>query len=157
MKTDNKDNEKELKEKIRRKHMVGEYLTYPSMAINFLKADKKIKPIKYQYDKHKAQYILYFPPQIKDDEKAKKQVIIYIYGGGWKEGTANLYRFVGRRFAKEKFHTVLLGYRLTPKYKYPCQIEDVFTGFSKALSVLKEKNIDYSDIIVIGSSAGAHL
>ena len=154
-KLDEKD--KKLKEKIRRKNMIGEYLTYPSMAINFLKADKKIKPEKYQYDKNKAQYILYFPPQTKDSNEINKQIIVYIYGGGWKEGTANLYRFVGRRFAKEKFHTILLGYRLTPKYKYPCQIEDVFAGFNKALEILKEKNISYSDIIVIGSSAGAHL
>ncbi|WP_295163500.1 alpha/beta hydrolase [uncultured Brachyspira sp.] len=127
------------------------------MAVNFIKADRKIKPLKYQYDENKAQYILYFPAQIKDYENAKKQIIIYIYGGGWREGSADLYRFVGRRFAKNGFHTILLGYRLSNKYKYPSQIEDVFSGFNKALSVLKEKLIDYSDIIVIGSSAGAHL
>ena len=50
-----------------------------------------------------------------------------------------------------------MGYRLTPKYKYPCQIEDIFEGLCKALEVLKEKNIDYSNIVVVGSSAGAHL
>ncbi|PCG20604.1 alpha/beta hydrolase [Brachyspira sp. G79] len=149
--------DKETREKVRKKNMIGEYLTYPSMAINFLKADKKIKPFKYQYGKNKAQYILYFPAQIKENEKSKKQIIVYIYGGGWKEGNANLYKFVGRRFAREHYRTVLLGYRLAPKYKYPCQIEDVFEGFNKALEVLREKNIDYSDIVVAGSSAGAHL
>ncbi|WP_297247843.1 alpha/beta hydrolase [uncultured Brachyspira sp.] len=149
--------QKKIEEKIRRKNLLGEYLTYPSMAVNFIKADKKIKPEKYQFDKNKAQYILYFAPQLKENESPKKQVIVYLYGGGWREGNANLYRFVGRRFAKEKFHTILLGYRLSKKYKYPAQIEDVFAGFNKALEVLKNKNIDYSDIIVIGSSAGAHL
>ncbi|WP_295158205.1 alpha/beta hydrolase [uncultured Brachyspira sp.] len=144
-------------EKIRRKNLLGEYLTYPIMAFNYIKTDKKIKPEKYKYDENKAQYILYFAPQLEKNENAEKKIIIYIYGGGWREGTADLYRFVGRRFAKEKFHTILLGYRLSKNYKYPCQIEDVFSGFNKALEVLKEKNIDYSDIIIIGSSAGAHL
>ena len=31
-----------MDEKKRSKNMIGEYLTYPSIAINFLKADKKI-------------------------------------------------------------------------------------------------------------------
>ncbi|MEI0526543.1 alpha/beta hydrolase [Brachyspira murdochii] len=157
MKENSKITEDDVKEKIRKKNMIGDYLTYPVMAINFLKSDKKIKPLYYKYNNNKAQYILYFAPQIKENESAKKQVIIYIYGGGWREGNANLYKFVGRRFAKEKYHTILLGYRLTPKYKYPCQIEDIFEGLCKALEVLKEKNIDYSNIVVIGSSAGAHL
>lgn len=148
---------KKLEEKMRRKNLFSEYLSYPIMAFNFLKADKKIKPEKYRYDKNKAKYILYFAPQLEDNEEAKKKVIVYIYGGGWREGTADLYRFVGRRFAEEKFHTILLGYRLSKNHKYPCQIEDVFSGFNKALEILKEKNIDYSDIVVIGSSAGAHL
>ena len=39
---------KKIEEKIRRKNLLGEYLTYPSMAVNFIKADKKIKPEKYQ-------------------------------------------------------------------------------------------------------------
>lgn len=107
------------------------------MAVNMIRADKKIKPLKYEFDKNKAQYILYFPPQLKPEEKAKKYLVVYIYGGGWKAGNPNLYKFVGRAFAKEKYHTILLGYRLTPKYQYPNQIDDVFSGFNKALSILK--------------------
>lgn len=152
---EDKEEKKEKSEE--RKHLVGEYLTFPTMAVNMIRADKKIKPLKYEFDKNKAQYILYFPPQLKPEEKAKKYLVVYIYGGGWKAGNPNLYKFVGRAFAKEKYHTILLGYRLTPKYQYPNQIDDVFSGFNKALSILKEKNIDYSNIIVVGSSAGAHL
>ncbi len=142
-----------MDEKKRSKNMIGEYLTYPSIAINFLKADKKIKPEKIKYGKLKGQYILYFPQKTE----LSKDIIVYIHGGGWKEGNADLYRFVGRRIAKEGFNCISLGYRLAPKYKYPCQIDDIFEGFSKGLSALKEKNIDYSNIIVMGSSAGAHL
>ena len=146
-----------IKKTKKNKNLIKEYLSYPVMAINFIKADKKIKPTKFKYDKNKRQYILYFPAQLKKNEKPKKQLIVYIHGGGWREGSADLYRFVGRRFAKEGFNAILLGYRLSKKAKYPAQIEDVFNGFNKALSILKEKNIDYSDIVVVGSSAGAHL
>ena len=142
-----------MDEKKRSKNMIGEYLTYPSMAINFIKADKKIKPEKIKYGKVKEEYILYFAPK----SEQSKYLIFYIHGGGWKEGNADLYRFVGRRIAKEGFYCISLGYRLAPKYRYPSQIEDIFEGFNKALNVLKEKNIDYSNIVVMGSSAGAHL
>ena len=58
MKENSKITEDDIKEKIRKKNMIGDYLTYPIMAVNFLKSDKKIKPLYYKYNNNKAQYIL---------------------------------------------------------------------------------------------------
>lgn len=59
--------------------------------------------------------------------------------------------------AKEGYRFVSLGYRLSPKNKYPCQIEDVCAGYNKAVEFLRQKGMNTSKIIVSGPSAGAHL
>lgn len=55
------------------------------------------------------------------------------------------------------YRFISIGYRLSPKNKFPVQIEDVCTGYNAAIKFLKEKNIDTSKIIISGPSAGAHL
>lgn len=135
------------------KNVIGEYLTYPNLFVKFLQYDKRIPVEKYKFDENKSQYILYFEPE----KNEKKYVIIYIHGGGWRSGNPNIFRYIGNSFAKEGFHTISIGYKLSPKYKYPSQTHDIFLGFDKALSVLRDKNIDVSNIIVVGSSAGGHL
>ncbi len=59
--------------------------------------------------------------------------------------------------AKNGYRFVSLGYRLSPKNKYPRQIEDVCIGYNAALSFLNEKGIDTTKIVISGPSAGAHL
>ncbi len=55
------------------------------------------------------------------------------------------------------YRFISIGYRLSPKNKYPVQIKDVCKGYNVAINFLKEKNIDTSKIIISGPSAGAHL
>ena len=50
-----------------------------------------------------------------------------------------------------------LGYRLSPKDQYPCQIEDVCNGYQSAIAFLHQKEIDPTKIVISGPSAGAHL
>ena len=49
------------------------------------------------------------------------------------------------------------GYRLSPRNKYPVQIDDVCACYNAALKYLSNKGVDASRIIVAGPSAGAHL
>ena len=65
--------------------------------------------------------------------------------------------FVGQCVANAGYRFVSIGYRLSPKNKYPCQIEDVCAGYKAALRYLNDKKIDTSKVIVSGPSAGAHL
>ena len=59
--------------------------------------------------------------------------------------------------ADHGYRFISIGYRLSPKNKYPIQIEDVCKGFNSAIEYLKKKGIDTSRVIVAGPSAGAHL
>ncbi len=99
-------------------------------------------------------YFLYYEPKKKVSDK----IIVWIHGGGWNAGNPKFFDFVGQCAAREGYRFVSLGYRLSPKHKYPCQIEDVCLGFKAAMTYLREiKNVDTSNVILAGPSAGAHL
>ena len=85
------------------------------------------------------------------------KVIVWIHGGGWNAGTPVYFDYVGQCVAKEGYRFVSIGYRLSPKYKFPAQIQDVCVGYRKALTFLDNKGIDTKQMIVSGPSAGAHL
>ena len=114
---------------------------------------KVVVPEQFFYGKHKNQYFLYYEPK----EILSDKIFVWIHGGGWNSGSPKFFDFVGQCMTRYGYRFVSIGYRLAPKYKYPCQIEDVCAGFKASLDFLKSKNIDFSKIVVSGSSAGAHL
>ena len=84
-------------------------------------------------------------------------MIIWVHGGGWQSGTPKDFDYVGQSIAKAGYRCISLGYRLSTKFNYPAQIEDVCNGFNEAVKFLNGKNVDTSKIVVTGPSAGAHL
>ena len=114
---------------------------------------KKYKPVRVSYGENKEQYFLYYEP----DKNINDKIIVWVHGGGWNAGSPKLFDYVGQNVCDLGYRFVSLGYRLSPKYKYPCQIMDVCRAYNSALSYMKEKGIDVSKIIVAGPSAGAHL
>lgn len=101
----------------------------------------------------KNQYFLHYEPENVLSDK----VIVWVHGGGWNAGTPKYFDFVGQCVANEGYRFVSIGYRLSPQNKYPCQIEDVCSGYKSAIRYLNEKGVDTSKVIVSGPSAGAHL
>jgi acetyl esterase/lipase len=114
---------------------------------------KKYSPEKVSYGRDREQYFLYYEP----DEILSDKIIVWAHGGGWNAGNPKFFDYVGQCVSGQGYRFVSLGYRLSPKYKYPCQIKDVCEAFNSAVGYLKEKGIDVSKIIVAGPSAGAHL
>lgn len=130
-----------------------ESLSYFGLYRKILQVKKIHKPQCVSFGRDKNQYFLYYEPEKPVSDK----VIIWIHGGGWNAGTPKYFDFVGQCVAKAGYRFVSLGYRLSPKNKYPCQIEDVCSGFNAVVGFLNEKKIDTSKVIVSGPSAGAHL
>ena len=130
-----------------------ESLSYFGLYSKMLQVKKRFRPKQVNYGKNKDQYFLFYEPdRVKSDK-----VIIWVHGGGWNAGTPKFFDFVGQCIAAEGYRVVSIGYRLSPKYKYPCQIKDVCRGFNTAVQYLYSRNIDTSKLIVAGPSAGAHL
>ena len=114
---------------------------------------KKYIPEMVSYGKNKDQYFLYYEP----DKRISDKILVWVHGGGWNAGSPEFFDYVGQKAAGQGYRFVSLGYRLSPKYKYPCQIKDVCRAYNHAVSYITEKGIDVSKVIVAGPSAGAHL
>ena len=114
---------------------------------------KEITPERVDFGNDKEQYFLYYEPAKNVSDK----IVVWIHVGGWNAGSPSQFDYVGQAMAKYGYRFVSIGYRLSTKYKYPAQIEDVCKGFNASMKFLQDKGIDTSKVIVSGPSAGAHL
>ena len=130
-----------------------ESLSYFGLYRKMFQVRKKYKPVKVSYGENKEQYFLYYEP----DKITSDKVIVWVHGGGWNAGSPRFFDYVGQNVCDQGYRFISLGYRLSPKYKYPCQIRDVCRAYNSAVSYMTERGVDASKIIAAGPSAGAHL
>lgn len=130
-----------------------ESLSYFGLFRKMFQVKKKHKPVTVSYGNHKDQYFLYYEPKRVISDK----IIVWVHGGGWNAGNPKFFDYVGQCICEQGYRFVSLGYRLSPRYKYPCQLKDVCEAYNSAVGYMKNKGIDASKIIVAGPSAGAHL
>lgn len=130
-----------------------EYSSYGKILLPLLMYRRPIVPHVCNWGDHKDQYALYF----EAPEKKEDKLVVYINGGGWRNYAPRQHDFVGQTIAAQGYDCVMLGYRKVPKFHYEQIVDDVFTGYVKMRSVLKDHGHTYSKIVAMGSSAGAHL
>ena len=130
-----------------------ESLSYFGLYRKMFQVKKKHTPVAVPYGDNKEQYFLYYAPEKVLSDK----IIVWAHGGGWNAGNPRFFDYVGQCVCDQGYRFVSLGYRLSPKFKYPCQIEDVCAAYNSAIRYLTGKGLDASKIIVAGPSAGAHL
>ena len=130
-----------------------ESLSYFGIYKKLFRVKKKYTPEEISFGEDKEQYFLYYEP----DQPVSEKILVWVHGGGWNAGSPKYFDYVGQCAADQGYRFVSLGYRLSPKNKYPSQIQDVCNGYRAAMEYLKKKGIDTSRVIVAGPSAGAHL
>ena len=130
-----------------------ESLSYFGLYSKMRHVKKKYKPVYIPYGVNSAQYILYYEPE----ELKSDKIIVWVHGGGWNAGSPKVFDFVGQCVADQGYRFLSLGYRLSPINKYPVQIRDVCRAYNYAINYMKRLNIDVSQVVVAGPSAGAHL
>lgn len=84
--------------------------------------------------------------------KANAPVIVFIHGGSWKDGSKDIYKFLGDGFAREGYDVVVPNYRLYPEVKFPSFVEDAAKAVAFASNRYPER-----PLAVIGHSAGGHM
>lgn len=96
---------------------------------------------------------VYHPKKVK----GLLPVIFSIHGGGYFYGDKELYRFYTMSLAERGFTVVNIDYRLSPEYRFPCAIEDIFDALCWVGENIKDFCGDPMKIMLVGDSAGAQL
>lgn len=84
-------------------------------------------------------------------------VVVFFYGGGWREGDRRGYRFIGQALSSQGYVVVVPDYRLYPEVRFPAFVEDG----ARAVAWVRENitrfggNVD--NLFLMGHSAGAHM
>ncbi|MFW9783185.1 MAG: alpha/beta hydrolase [Candidatus Heimdallarchaeota archaeon] len=92
---------------------------------------------------------------INTPEIEREQVILYLHGGGYIEGSINSHKSLGARISRaSKSRVLLIDYRLAPENPYPAALEDSVTAYKW---LVDEEGIDPKNIVISGDSAGGGL
>jgi acetyl esterase/lipase len=83
--------------------------------------------------------------------------VVFTYGGGWHSGSRKSVTSIGKKFQSLGYGCALLSHRLSPKDKFPAQIEDVAAAFAWVKKNIGSRGGDPKRIVVMGHSSGAQL
>jgi acetyl esterase/lipase len=84
-------------------------------------------------------------------------VVVFFYGGRWRSGDRDFYRFVGQALVARGYVAVIADYRLYPEVRFPAFIEDGARAVRWAREHAAGYGGDPGRLFVMGHSAGAHI
>lgn len=109
------------------------------------------------YGPGKRQHLdVYVPDGVSTASASDRPVVVFWYGGSWRNGSKADYRFVGAALAERGFITVLPDYRLYPEVKFPGFLDDAAHAVAWVQSHVQEFGGNPRRIVLMGHSAGAH-
>lgn len=106
------------------------------------------------YGPYKENLLDVYRPMIAS---TKLPVIVSVHGGGWVYGDKDLYKHYCLSLAQRGFVVVNFTYRLSPKYKFPCHLEDAAKVFEWVHKNGARYGMDRENVFAVGDSAGAHI
>lgn len=113
-----------------------------------------IEAIEYaRVDDHALLLDLYLP----DDDSTSRPVVVFVHGGGWKNGSRKSAKKNAAWLADHGFVVAGIDYRLTLVAGWPAQIDDCYTAVRWLRDNADKYGIDRDNIGAWGTSAGGHL
>jgi acetyl esterase/lipase len=88
---------------------------------------------------------------------APAPVVVFLYGGSWRSGERDYYRFVGTALAARGVLVVIPDYRKAPAAPFPAFMDDAARAVAWTRDHAVENGGDPKQITVMGHSAGAHI
>jgi acetyl esterase/lipase len=83
-------------------------------------------------------------------------VVVFFYGGSWRDGSKANYKFVAAVLARHGILTVVPDYRLYPDVKYPAFLQDCAASVAWTFAHIAAYGGDTSHLFLMGHSAGAY-
>jgi len=87
---------------------------------------------------------------------APAPVVVFFYGGSWRRGEKEAYRFVGEYLTRKGCVALVADYRLYPAVHFPAFVEDGAAAIAWARANAPRLGGDPQRIYAMGHSAGAH-
>lgn len=87
----------------------------------------------------------------------RASVVVFFYGGGWKEGSRREYRFVGAALAAQGIVIVIPDYRKYPQVKLDGFMSDATIAVGWTRAHIADYGGDPGTIFLMGYSAGAQI
>jgi acetyl esterase/lipase len=91
------------------------------------------------------------------DAPANAPLILFFYGGTWRYGQREWYRFVGESLADHGFVVMIPDYRTAPEVAWPAFIEDGARAAAFAKAHAGDFGADPARMFLMGHSAGGHI
>ncbi|MCA8929644.1 MAG: alpha/beta hydrolase, partial [Alphaproteobacteria bacterium] len=82
--------------------------------------------------------------------------VVFFYGGSWRWGSRDQYRFVGEALTRRGFVVAVADYRLHPDVRFPAFVEDGAAAVAWVRRHVADYGGDPAAMFVMGHSAGAH-
>lgn len=86
----------------------------------------------------------------------KAPVVVFVYGGSWREGSKDDYRFVADALTARGIVVVIPDYRVYPEVSYPDFLDDTAAAVAWTFREIERYGGDPGRIFVTGHSAGAY-
>lgn len=86
-----------------------------------------------------------------------RPVVVWFYGGSWRTGRRQDYRFVGAALARAGCVAVVADYRLFPRVPYPDFVADGAAAVAHVLRHAAAWGGDPARVVAVGHSAGAYI
>ncbi len=96
---------------------------------------------------------VYIPKPMAPNAK----VVIFFYGGSWREGSKTDYRFVAQALTSRGFIVVLPNYRVYPAVIFPGFVEDGASAVCWVRNNIATFGGDVNHLYLMGHSAGSHI
>jgi len=96
-----------------------------------------------------------YQPAKKSDRP--RPLLVFFYGGSWRNGDKAWYSFVGKHYALKGYVVAIPNYRKAPETLFPGFIHDAASAFAFARSHAREWGSSESMVHIFGHSAGAHI
>lgn len=83
--------------------------------------------------------------------------VLVVHGGAWRSGSKRQLAKYARDLSARGIVTFAINYRLSPKYKFPAQLDDCRSALKWIRQNADQYKVDTARIGAIGYSAGGHL
>jgi acetyl esterase len=97
------------------------------------------------------------PPPYRRHAGPPWPIVFYVHGGGFRILSKDTHWIMGLGFSRHGFIVFNVSYRLAPRWRFPCALEDLSQAFTWVVENAERFGGDPSRIVLAGESAGANL